>query len=72
MGVRYSAPEGLHDDCVMGLGLAFRKWSELRARGPLSIMRLDQTEEPLTEEEQEERQAERDTELLEGDLGWES
>jgi phage FluMu gp28-like protein len=25
-GVRYAAPEGMHDDCVMALGLAVRHW----------------------------------------------
>ena len=28
-GVRYAAPEGLHDDCVMALGLAWRKYKEV-------------------------------------------
>lgn len=26
-GVRYAAPEGLHDDCVMSLGLAVKHWA---------------------------------------------
>jgi hypothetical protein len=30
-GVFYSAPEGLHDDCVMGLALAVRKYSAPRS-----------------------------------------
>jgi hypothetical protein len=28
---RYSAPDGLHDDCVMSLALAWRAWQELSA-----------------------------------------
>ena len=28
--VRYSAPEGMHDDCVCSLALAMRKWLEVR------------------------------------------
>lgn len=28
-GVRYSAPEGYHDDCVVALALAYRKWLEV-------------------------------------------
>lgn len=28
-GVRYTAPDGLHDDCVMALALAVKKWSDL-------------------------------------------
>lgn len=28
-GVRYTAPSGLHDDCVMALALAVHKWAEL-------------------------------------------
>ena len=28
-GVRYTAPDGLHDDCVMALGLAYRKLDQL-------------------------------------------
>jgi hypothetical protein len=27
-GVRYAAPEGMHDDCVCALALAWRKWRE--------------------------------------------
>lgn len=29
-GVKYSAPSGLHDDCVMALGLAWHKWQDAR------------------------------------------
>lgn len=29
-GVRYSAPEGLHDDCVCALALAWRKWQSIQ------------------------------------------
>lgn len=32
-GVRYSAPAGLHDDCVMSLALARTKWNQL-TNGP--------------------------------------
>ena len=28
-GVKYAAPEGMHDDCVMALGLARKKHVEL-------------------------------------------
>ena len=31
-GVRYSAPDGLHDDCVMSLALAVRAWDLLRVQ----------------------------------------
>lgn len=31
-GVRYSAPEGMHDDCVMALALARAKWAEVQPR----------------------------------------
>lgn len=29
-GVRYSAPDGMHDDCVMALALAYRLWKQRR------------------------------------------
>lgn len=32
-GVRYSAPSGLHDDCVCALALAREKWVEVTRRG---------------------------------------
>ncbi len=32
LGVRYSAPEGLHDDCVMALALAVKHWRDRRKR----------------------------------------
>ena len=32
-GVRYSAPDGLHDDCVMALGLAVHAQSNLAGQG---------------------------------------
>ena len=32
-GVRYSAPEGAHDDCVVALALAVSKWQGQRALG---------------------------------------
>jgi hypothetical protein len=31
-GVRYTAPPGLHDDCVMALALAVRHWRDRRKR----------------------------------------
>lgn len=38
-GVRYTAPDGLHDDCVMALALAYRQWQQLAHRvDPLAIM----------------------------------
>lgn len=45
-GVRYSAPEGYHDDCVMALALAVEKWRQI-APGlrwnsePVSIPKAD-------------------------------
>lgn len=33
-GIRYSAPEGLHDDCVMALALAYRQRRNRPATGP--------------------------------------
>lgn len=42
-GVRYSAPEGYHDDCVMALALAVAKWREVTLGGgaaPVGIPRI--------------------------------
>jgi len=36
-GVRYSAPEGLHDDCVCGLALAWSAWK--RPRGDIRAIK---------------------------------
>jgi hypothetical protein len=38
-GVKYSAPSGLHDDCVMALALAFNHWREARGLVPASAVR---------------------------------
>jgi hypothetical protein len=45
-GVRYSAPEGYHDDCVMALALAVEKWRQVSpamrdAVLPLSVPKAD-------------------------------
>lgn len=40
-GVRYSAPEGSHDDCVMALALAVACWQAQTHRVPLAILPLD-------------------------------
>jgi hypothetical protein len=37
-GVRYSAPEGMHDDCVMALALAVQHRNEMRARPRLRVI----------------------------------
>lgn len=37
-GVRYAAPTGLHDDCVMGLGLAWHKYRPSQSYGQYSII----------------------------------
>lgn len=37
-GVRYSAPEGYHDDCVTALGLAYACYKQLRPLGAQGIM----------------------------------
>jgi hypothetical protein len=37
-GVRYNAPEGLHDDCVVALALAVHKYEELRRTPPLELL----------------------------------
>lgn len=43
-GVRYSAPEGYHDDCVMALALAVQKWREINPKfgsvAPASVPRI--------------------------------
>lgn len=43
-GVRYSAPDGFHDDCVVALALAVQKWREVRpalnSNKPVSIPRI--------------------------------
>ncbi|CAB4122784.1 hypothetical protein UFOVP32_68 [uncultured Caudovirales phage] len=43
-GVRYSAPTGYHDDCVMALALAVSKWREVMPQGlaaePIQIPRI--------------------------------
>lgn len=43
-GVRYSAPEGYHDDCVMALALAVHRWREVNPLGlgadPVQIPRI--------------------------------
>lgn len=43
-GVRYSAPDGYHDDCVMALALAVARWREVMPTGlagsPLEIERI--------------------------------
>lgn len=36
-GVRYSAPQGFHDDCVMALGLAWQHYTKNRAMGSYSF-----------------------------------
>lgn len=36
-GVRYSAPSGLHDDCVCSLALAWHKWQTAGQAGNISI-----------------------------------
>jgi hypothetical protein len=39
-GVRYSAPEGMHDDCVMALALALQQWTVLqRGNVPYAYLR---------------------------------
>ena len=40
-GVRYSAPDGLHDDCVIALALAVAHWQAAYRRTPLHIVSLD-------------------------------
>lgn len=39
-GVRYTAPAGMHDDCVMALALAWKKWQEVKKKGELDIVWL--------------------------------
>jgi hypothetical protein len=34
-GTRYTAPEGMHDDCVIALGLAYKKYKEINYTLPL-------------------------------------
>lgn len=53
-GVRYSAPEGAHDDCVVALALAVKMWRE-RAGWTLSIV----GPEAHVEGEQQKREIER-------------
>ena len=37
-GVKYSAPSGLHDDCVCALALAVRKWRTVGHGGNYSFL----------------------------------
>lgn len=37
-GVKYSAPSGLHDDCVMSLGLAWHKWQRTDKEGEFDVL----------------------------------
>lgn len=37
-GVRYSAPQGFHDDCVMSLALAWQHYSQYKGSGRYSIL----------------------------------
>jgi phage FluMu gp28-like protein len=39
-GVRYSAPEGLHDDCVCALALATQIWRRTAYAPPIAILNL--------------------------------
>ena len=40
-GVKYTAPQGLHDDCVMALALAYRQWQALAYRAdPLLVTEI--------------------------------
>jgi hypothetical protein len=48
-GVKYSAPEGQHDDCVCALALAVSKWQHLRPRQGLVTA---EAEKPKTADEQ--------------------
>lgn len=52
LGVKYSAPEGLHDDCVVALALATQQWRAMQG-WTLSIWGGD-LGEPQTEAEKEE------------------
>ena len=36
-GVRYSAPSGLHDDCVMALALAWKKHQTAKSFGIVNV-----------------------------------
>jgi hypothetical protein len=36
-GVKYSAPQGFHDDCVMSLGLAWHHYTRNKAQGSYSF-----------------------------------
>jgi hypothetical protein len=53
-GVRYSAPEGYHDDCVMALALAVQRWREIMPSGlhgePVGIERVSPWIDPFTAE----------------------
>lgn len=40
-GVKYSAPQGFHDDCVMGLALAVKQLSQFRGFGEYSFAEDD-------------------------------
>jgi len=50
-GVRYSAPEGLHDDCVCALALAVRQWVGEGARVPYGIIDLSTFSGPADDPE---------------------
>lgn len=39
IGVRYRAPEGMHDDCPVALALAVQKWQERRHFRPVGVLR---------------------------------
>ena len=57
-GVRYSAPEGLHDDCVCALALAVRKFELMGLSVPFALIGSEQIAEEQGHEE------------LTGDEGW--
>lgn len=57
-GVRYTAPDGLHDDCVMALALAYAQWRQLAYRVDPLIATEVITEERMAELVKEERERE--------------
>ena len=63
-GVRYSAPEGLHDDCVCALALAVRKFELLGLSVPFALIGAEDIDR------MDDKQGEIDP--LTSDVGWDS
>lgn len=50
-GVRYSAPEGCHDDCVCALALAVQKWDSVGHTGTFEVFSVSPKDEAMSQDE---------------------